>query len=377
MAKKINYADMFTLRKDGRYVASYTDEKGRHYLYDKDPKSLYQKLKKATTPVQIPDFCQIADQWERQHREEITSRTWTNYEPHYKDILARHRGKKIGEVTAQDISNHLIAAKGRGYSATVVNTIRSIYRMIFDYAISQDLAQYNPVASIRLPKGLKRGKRTAPTDPQMKTIFANIDKPFGLFPVFLLCTGLRKSEALALTWADVDFEKKEISVTKSLDYTSGANPRIKPPKTEAGNRIVPILDILLPHLQEARSQSKSEYLFPAPPSNRSKKSGGLMTLRGYEGAWLRYCQSAGFIGPDGKPTITAHNLRHGTATLMFELEVDELSAQKILGHSRIEITREIYTELRTSQKLKSLTKFNEGMNQYISDNKSDNSSDNT
>ena len=148
-------------------------------------------------------------------------------------------------------------------------------------------------------------------------------------------------------------------------------PRIKPPKTEAGNRIVPILDIILPYLQEAHSVSTSEYLFPAPPSNRSKKSGGLMTLRGYEGAWLRYCQAAGFI-EDGKPTLTAHNLRHGTATLMFELDVDELSAQKILGHSRIEITREIYTELRTTQKLKSLTKFNEGMSQYISDNNSDN-----
>lgn len=376
MARKINYADMFTLRKDGRYVATYTDEKGRHHLYDKDPKRLYEKLKAATTPVQIPDFCQVADQWERQHREEITSRTWTNYEPHYKDILTRHKGKQIQEVTAQDIANHLTAAKGRGYSATVVNTIRSIYRMIFDYAIAQDLAQYNPVASIRLPKGLKRGKRTAPNDTQIKAIFANKDKPFGLFPMFLLCTGLRKSEALALTWDDLDFEKKEISVTKSLDYTSGANPKIKPPKTEAGNRIVPILDILMEPLQQARAESSSEYLFPSTPSNRSKKSGGLMTLRGYEGAWLRYCQEAGFVDQEGKPTLTAHNLRHGTATLMFELEVDELSAQKILGHSRIEITREIYTELRTSQKLKSLNKFNEGMKQY-SDNKVDNTSDNT
>ena len=371
MAKKINYASMFTLRKDGRYVATYTDENGRHHLYDRDPQKLYDKLQAATTPDQkkIPDFCQVADQWERQHREEITSRTWTNYEPHYKDILARHSGKQIQDVTAQDVINHLTSAKTKGYSATVVNSIRSIYRMIFDYAIAHDYAQYNPVTSVRLPKGLKRGKRTAPSDTQIKAIFANIDQPFGLFPVFLLCTGLRKSEALALTWDDVDFENQEISITKSLDYTSGANPKIKPPKTEAGNRIVPILDVIMKPLQEAHRKRTSEYLFPAPPSNRSGKGGGIMTLRGYEGAWLRYCEAAGFVDGEGKPTITAHNLRHGTATLMFELDVDELTAQRILGHSRIEITREIYTELRTAQKIKSVSKFNDGMSKYMADNK--------
>ena len=47
MAKKINYASMFTLRKDGRYMATYTDKKGRHCLYDKDPERLFEKLQSA------------------------------------------------------------------------------------------------------------------------------------------------------------------------------------------------------------------------------------------------------------------------------------------------------------------------------------------
>lgn len=368
MAKKINYADMFTMRKDGRYVATYTDDTGRHHIYDRDPESLYCKLQAVTDPEKkaIPTFRQIAGDWERIHREEITPRTWQNYEPHYRAILARHGDKHIHSVTAQEVSNHLTQAKAQGYSATVVNAIRSLYRMIFDYAIAHDYAQYNPVLSVRLPKGLKRGKRTAPTDAQIKAIFAAIDLPFGLFPVFLLCTGLRKSEALALTWDDVDFAAQQISVTKSLDYTCGASPKLKPPKTDAGNRVVPIIDVLLKPLQEAHSARTSEYLFPAPPSNRGGKGGGIMTLRGYEGMWLRYCEAAGFVDDEGKPTITAHNLRHGTATLMFELGVDELTAQRILGHSRIEITREIYTDLRAAQKLKSVTKFNDGMTKYLS-----------
>lgn len=368
MAKKIKYADLFTLRKDGRYQGSYTDQTGRHYIYDRDPEKLYHKLQAIATQDAEPalSFQQIAEEWERQHREEITTRTWTNYEPHYKDILSRHGNKTIQEVTAMEITAHLTAAKAKGYSATVVNTIRSLYRMIFDHAVANDLAQFNPVISVRLPKGLKRGKRIAPTDNQMQIIMQNTDAPFGLFPFFLLCTGLRKSEALALTWDDINLKQGEISVTKSLDYAVGANPKIKPPKTEAGYRTVPIIDVLRPKLLEASDRSTSPYIFPAESSTRGGKGGGLMTLRGYEGHWLKYCQSVGLM--DGnKPAITAHHLRHGTATLMFELGVDELTAQRILGHSRVEITREIYTDLRARQKMSSVSKFNDGMSRLMSE----------
>lgn len=367
MARKLNYAAMFTLRKDGRYQGSYTDKTGRHYLYDRDPERLYHKLQAATDPQAKPEqtFQQIAEDWERQHREEITTRTWTNYAPHYQDILSRHGRKQIQDVTAMEITAHLTSAKAKGYSATVVNSIRSLYRMIFDYAVANDLAPFNPVTSVRLPKGLKRGKRLAPTDDQMKVIMQNTDAPFGLFPFFLLCTGLRKSEALALTWEDVDFKNCEINVTKSLDYAVGSNPKVKPPKTEAGNRTVPIIDVLRPKLLEAADQSNSVYLFPADASTRGGKGGGLMTLRGYEGHWLKYCQTVGLMDGE-KPAITAHHLRHGTATLMFELGVDELTAQRILGHSRVEITREIYTDLRARQKMSSVSKFNDGMSKLMS-----------
>lgn len=366
MAKRINYAQLFTLRKDGRYQAAYTDDKGRHYLYDRDPEQLYKKLQEKTSAPEksAPTFFEVAENWERDHREEITPRTWKNYEPHYKDALARNGSKKMADVGAVDVIAHLTAAKSRGYSATVVNSIRSIYRMVFDYAVANDYVPYNPVNSVRLPKGLKRGKRVAPTDDQIRIICANLDAPFGLFPFFLLCTGMRKSEALALTWADVDFKAREISVTKSLDYTVGANPTVKAPKTEAGVRTVPLVDVLHDKLLQLKAESNSEYIFPAQASTRGGEGGGLMTLRGYEGAWQRYCEAVGLM-EDGKPSITAHNLRHGTATLMFELGVDELTAQRILGHSRIEITREIYTELRTAQNKKSVDKFNAGMRKYL------------
>lgn len=362
MAKKINYADLYTLRKDGRYQGYYKDADGvRHALCDKDPQKLCERIQEREKPKEVT-FKDIAEMWEREHREEIVERTWTNYEPHYKDIVNRHGDKAIEDVQALDINQDLMQSKAKGLSATVVNTRRSIYKMIFDYAIVHGYTQFNPVLAVKLPKGLKRGKRQAPSDDIIKIILSNIDKPFGFFPFFLLCTGLRKSEALALTWQDVDFKAKEISITKSIDNMWGSNPQIKAPKSTAGIRSVPIIAILEQPLKDHKKRcGNSPLLFPAPASNRGGAGGGLMTERGYEGAWLRYCQATNLIDDDGKPLVTAHHLRHGTATLMFEGGVDELTAQHVLGHSRVEITREVYTDLREDKRRQSILLLNTRM----------------
>jgi len=366
MPKKSKYADLYTLRPDGRYQGYYRDLDGkRHTVCDRDPEELHRKLlaKEAEAQQPQPDasFRMIAESWERQHREEIEDRTWKNYRPHYEALLDLYGDIPFTKVEAADVAADLARAKARGLSATVVNTRRSIWRMIYDHAVILGAAKYNPVSSVKLPKGLHRGKRQAPTEEQMQKILDGLAAPFGLFPFLLLCTGLRKSEALALNWSDVDLKENVIHVTKSLDYTNGGNPKYKTPKTAAGTRDVPIIGILHDALEAARKGTASVLVFPAPPSNRGGAGGGLMTDRAYDGAWCRWCAAVGLVDEEGVPTITAHQLRHGTATLFFELGVDELSAQRILGHSRVEITREIYTDLRAKQLGKSILRFDEGM----------------
>ncbi len=82
--KKIDYASLYTLRTDGRYCGTYTDDTGRHYVYDRDPEKLYQKIQQALHPEErILTFGAVAEEWEREHREEIEVRTWNNYAPHY------------------------------------------------------------------------------------------------------------------------------------------------------------------------------------------------------------------------------------------------------------------------------------------------------
>lgn len=359
--KNIDYASLFTLRKDGLYMGYWRDaNRVRHAMYDRDPEKLYEKLKDAGS---VSDdrhvmFGDVAEEWEGYYRETVTVRSWLNLKPHYEDIKSMYKGLAIGEVTAADINRDYLRGKARGLSRTVVNNRRVIYNGIFNFAIVNGYITQNPAVSVKLPKGLKQGRRSAPTDEQIKAICSNTDKPFGIFPFLLLCTGLRKSEALALLKSDIDFKAKTISVTKALIYTDNANPSVKEPKTESGRRVVPIISALYAQLKAYCAGVKSDYLFPQAKSNRGGgKGSGYMTERGYEGSWERYCIAAGLADAEGKPTLTAHQLRHGTATLLFESDVDPYTAQHILGHANVQTTMTIYTELRQKQMAKSISKF--------------------
>ena len=347
--KKPNYASMFTKRKDGTYQ-KYVNGK---YLYSKDPEVLYQKWIDFTKNPTGKIFRFVAEKWSEEHREQISIRTWLNYNPHYVNLVDRFGSRSIDEITAQEIQSDLLRYKAQGYSATILRTRRKLWNQIFDYAVLHDYVKYNPVTSVRIPKGLPKSKRSAPSDEEIRIVFENINKPFGFFPFFLLCTGLRKSEALALLKSDIDLDRREIKISKTLVYIDNANPSVKAPKTESGNRTVPILDILYPHLVKHLTNINTEVVFPSNKSNRNP-GGGYMTERAYDVAWANYCKETGL-------NITAHQLRHGTATLMFEAGVDVYTAQHILGHANINKTMAIYTELREKQKALSIEKLNSYM----------------
>lgn len=351
--KKIDYAKLFTKRKDGCYQKFVNGK----YLYSKDPEKLYQKWQEELAGEKPKTFKEAEFEWEKYHREKISIRTWNNYRPHAEALVEKHGETPVEEISPQDIINDLMTAKAKGYSATVVKTIKAIYSSLFDYCLAKGWIRYNPAASVKLPKGLPKGKRLAPTEEEMRIVMASIDEPFGFFPFFLLCTGLRKAEALALSVDDVDWTKGEISINKALVWIDGSNASVKEPKTDAGRRRVPIISVLEPELKSYMSRLTGQILFPAKQSNRNA-GGGYMTLKGFDVAWAKYCAATGL-------NITAHQLRHGTATLMFESNVDVYTAKTMLGHANISTTMEIYTDLREKQHQKSIKNFDKGVSKYV------------
>ena len=349
--KKSDYAKLFTRRKDGRYQTSYTDESGkRHYLYDKDPEVLYHKKEEAENPTHA-SFREMAEGWEARRREDIKDRTWANYKPHCDELTERFGSRPVDSITALEIDSDLKSLRAKQYSKTVVNTRKVVWSGILDYALSEGKVPYNPAMSVKLPKNLKQGKRHAPEDDVVDVIVRNADDmEFGFIPFFLLCTGLRRTEALTTRTENVDLKAWEIRVPVS--------------KTQAGVRTVPIVAPLRDPLQKWMAAHPGPWLFPYVSYN--KRTGTHMSDSNWERAWLAYCKQHGWTDDKDNAAIGAHHLRHGTATLLFESGVDVYTAQHILGHANVSTTMEIYTELRQKQKKKEVSRFSREMSKRMS-----------
>ncbi|MEG1758721.1 MAG: site-specific integrase [Oscillospiraceae bacterium] len=350
--KALDYSSLFTLRKDGRYQAVVpgcgADGKAK-YLYDRDPARLYAKVEAEKAP-KLKTFGEIAEEWHDEHWEKIGTGTKRCYASHYNAILDEHKDTPFEAVGAPEIYADILKLKTRGMSAKSVSTRKSVYKLIFDYAIISGYTKLNPAQSVSVPSGLPKKERLAPEDDIIAIIIRSTNLPFGLFPFFLLFTGLRKGEALALQWRDINFDKKIISVTKSVEWIN-QRPFIKCPKTKAGTREVPLLGGLSALLKPGKPD---EYIFGG--------TAGPMTFSAYRHAWYGYCKAAGLgetvaeprTNKRGKlytvnvftPTLTAHQLRHGYATILYEADIDELTTQKIMGHADISTTHTIYVNLR-------------------------------
>ena len=346
--KKSDYAKLFKQRSDGRYIGNYKDENGVwRSLTAKDPEVLFEKLENAKKPRAVT-FADAAGAWETVYCESCNPRTWQNYKPHYEDIVDKFGNLPVASVAGVNIIQDLQRAKAQGYSRTIVNTRRTLFNNILNHAVAQGWITWNVAQGIKLPKGLPSSKRSAPTDSEIQKIIANRNRDFGMFAFLCLCTGLRKGEALALLKSDI--HDGEISVSKSLTFADGDRPKVKSPKSEAGVRTVPIVSILATPLAEYMAGLNGDILFPNRSYNGSPGN-TYMTQSNYDTAWGNYVKSVGLDG------LTAHQLRHGTATLLYEAGVDVYTAKKILGHAKVSTTMEIYTELREKHEKQSVTKM--------------------
>ena len=372
MAKKPNYAALYTLRADGRYQGYYRDADGkRHSICDRDPEELHRKIVEKETPAPLT-FRQIAEAWHDWKWPKIREGTRVCYRPAYQRALELFGERTASEIEPYEIQNQLIRLKEKDYSAKTIKTQRVVCRSIFRHAIVDPKMgkeiRTNPAADVPLPNGMKKAaKREAPEDDVVQKIRNGIDAYFGLFPLFLMSTGFRRGEALAIQWQDVDFKKKQIRCSKQISY-EGGTPTVADTKTDAGVREVPILPDLLFYLKAAMPEDAkpAHYVFYGTDPEK------YMSESTYRRRWLHYCKEMGFVedNPEErqgkrrkyivhhfKPTLTAHVLRHGYATLLFEAGVDVYSAQTLLGHADLETTTAIYTHLRNKQKEVSLKKL--------------------
>lgn len=178
--------------------------------------------------------------------------------------------------------------------------------------------------------------------------FLQAAKPHPLYALYALIvyTGLRRGEACALRWVDIDFTTGRIEITQQL-IQDGWDVLLETTKSEAGERAVigprVVLKALAKH-QVRQNRAKTA----AQAAGASWTTTGLVFTR-QDGTPI-HPQSATDefrrISADAKlPPIRLHDLRHGTATQALAAGVDLKVVSEILGHSSITITADTYSSV--------------------------------
>ena len=325
-------------RPDGLFEKSVVVNKKRVYFRGKTESEVNRKMVAFNAERENGKFFEdIADDWWESHSEELSYNSLKNYKPAYIRAREAFEGQRIGTITPQDVKNFIRAFEAKGYAKKTTKTQLSILIMIFTHAIGQNMIKYNPAEYVKISAAGKTSRhREPPTEEEVEIINSSVDKPFGAFAFFLEYTGCRRGEALALQYRDIDRKAKTISITKSVYFENNA-PRIKEPKTAAGIRKIPLLDIVS---EVVGTGKPNEYIFGNP--NNKKE---LLRQHEFDKLWKMYLAETGL-------ELTPHQLRHGYATLLFENDIPEKDAQEFLGHSTLQMTQEIYTHIRKNHRAK-------------------------
>lgn len=308
------------------------------YFYGKTQKEVKQKMaewKQEQTAGKL--FSAAADAWAEYHAQIVSHNGAIVYNAPLKQAKDHFSGRFVHDIGPNEINAYIIWVAGRGYARRTVQVHLDMLNMIYNYAIIQRWCENNPCTAVKLPGGLPKGKRELPSDEELSAVKRGVELEFGLFPFMLLHTGMRRGELLALRWEDIDYLHRIIYVNKAI-YFDGNTPCVKPPKTEAGNRTVMILDELM-------------NVLPGPGVGYVFGGEKPLTLSAFLTRWKNWCRAAGV-------KITPHQLRHAFATVLFDAGIDVKDAQDILGHASMTVTRDIYTHIRKQRREETARRVN-------------------
>ncbi|MDO5015258.1 MAG: tyrosine-type recombinase/integrase [Clostridia bacterium] len=276
------------------------------------------------------------------------ARTKRDFELHILPVFENLPLSNITPAVCQRFANE-IAPKFVRY--------RELYRKalrVYDYAYKVGFVQIeNPFNRVIMPnKKQSKAKVIFLEKKELNLLLETFkkEKNYKWYAFFRLLayTGIRRGEALALMWSDIDFKKKTISINKTISIDSDNCPCITSTKTSSSNRVIDVdietLDILKDYARNNKILSIKGFVFPDRNGNFLSLSRPLHNLR-------KITDKYNF------KKVTVHSFRHTHCSLLFDAGWDIKSVQERLGHSEIETTMDIYAHVTKEKKKKNMESF--------------------
>lgn len=311
-----------------------------------------------------------------QTKNNLATSTKSNYQYYYEHSIKNSRlgSMKVIDIKKSDILRLYKQLSDGGYSAGTIQVLQKIIRPSLQLACDDNVILKNPADGCTKDYSTELEKKYALTFDEEKEFLERIKNRPRMkryYPMYaiILETGLRISEAIGLTWDDIDMEKREISVNHQVQcrtvdhkYTLYANET----KTEAGIRILPMTDKVYRLFLEQRKvwlatiknsdfevDGYKNFVFVSHVTGKCMNHNNVRRM-------LRSIVAMNEDREIQLPPISPHILRHTAATRLAESGCDIKVMQYLLGHTDVRTTMRVYNHVdpervkREMEKLESL-----------------------
>ena len=228
------------------------------------------------------------------------------------------------------------------YAPRTVRKVLGHLKALFREALHLELIPRNPaeVVRVRLPQGEKAARALEPTEVArlLEEAEKGRSRDMALLLRLFLSTGLRRGEALALQWKDLDLERGEMRVWRAWSKVGGKGT-FTAPKTSTARRVVPLPQDLLLALK-ARKEELLERLAPEEVEELFLFGGTRPVDPDAFNHYLRRLAARAGVG-----RVRVHDLRHTWATLALSRGVPLEVVSERLGHASPTITLNVYRHL--------------------------------
>ena len=246
---------------------------------------------------------------------------------------------KLPEITSAQISALLLDMQGKGKAHATVVKVYTILNSLFKMAYLSDMIARNPMDKVERPKPrkdeIKPQTAQAYTAQEVRDILTALEgEPlkWRAFIHLLIDTGVRRGEALAVQWEDIDFQENTILICRNLCYTPDKGIYLDTPKN-GRCRMVDVGEDTLQLLKQIREQQGAggKYIFTQDNSLEPM----------HPTSPTHYFRQ--FAKRNGIKDFHPHKLRHTFASVAITAGADVVSVSETLGHSDTAVTLRMYT----------------------------------
>lgn len=308
-------------------------------------------------------YQEVYDLWIEQYKNTVKESTLVKT----KGVFKNHILPALGAYRIEKLSVQLCQKHTNTWFKNLKNfrMVKAYASMVLDYALTLGIVTSNPMKLVTMPKTIATPSEEEPlryyTKDELIRFLNCLEgetnvKAYTLFRL-LAFSGMRKGEALALTWNDVDFTKNELRINKALSRGEGNRLIVQTPKTKKSMRTIILDDKTMQVLKDWKKKQLEECLILGHNAMQpqqlifNSQSNGLMQPTKTR-KWLLHIQEKYEL-----PKIRTHDLRHTHCSLLFEAGATLKEVQDRLGHSDIKTTMDIYTHVTEKAKSEAAKKF--------------------